>query len=167
MRKFAYIFAGAAVAVAVGMPVAAYAASLQSQIDNLQVQIDAIEPLPGPQGPQGPQGPEGPEGPAGADGSGGGVAFQLTLTDATTDGIISTSEWNDECVALGGRAANTKDLLTLPWDPLDAGGSGWVRPYFVGNQVDITGVTGGLGLLACESVIFPLVRSNASTSRYG
>ena len=103
MRKFAYIFAGAAVAVAVGMPVAAYAASFQSQIDALQAQIDAIELLPGPQGPIGPAGPTGP---AGADGSGGSGAFELTLTDTTTtDGIISTSEWNDECAALGGRAA--------------------------------------------------------------
>ncbi len=142
MRKIACIFAGAALAVAVGMPGAAYAASFQSQIDALQAQIDAIELLPGPQGP------DGPEGPAGAD------VFQLTLTDATTDGIISNSGWNDDCVALGGRAANTKDLLTLPWNPADAGGSGWVRPYIVAIStngfVDITGIVGDQTRLSCN-----------------
>ncbi len=75
------------VAVAViAMPVAAYAAStqqqlnsLQTQIDALQAQVNAIELTPGPQGEKGPDGPEGPEGPAGAGAPGGGNAFQLTV----------------------------------------------------------------------------------------
>ena len=129
------------VAVAVlAAPVAAYAAATQQQlndlqnlIDDLQAQVDAIELTPGLQGETGPEGPEGPEGPAGADGSGGGNAFQLTVAGNPTNGIISNSEWNDACAALGGRAANTKDLLTLPWDPAGPLSGSWVRPYIEGH----------------------------------
>ena len=115
-------------AMAVCLPGAAHAASLQSQINDLQAQIDAIELNPGPQG---------------------GV-FQLTVSAATTDGIISTSEWNDECEAMGGRAATTKDLLSLSWDTsafVDEPES-WVRPYIVGPSIDglrLIDITGGEG----------------------
>ena len=123
-------------AIAVCLPGAVYAASIQSQIDDLQAQIDALEPTQGPQGeagPQGetgPQGPAGPEGPTGPAGGGSGGVFQLTVSSAETDGIISTAEWNNECEAMGGRAATTKDLLSLSWDPtafVDEPES-WVKP---------------------------------------
>ena len=151
-------------AIAVCLPGAAYAASIQSQIDNLQAQINALGPTQGPQGETGPQGPAGPEGPTGSEGptgpagGGSGGVFQLTVSTATTDGFISTFEWNDECQALGGRAATTKDILSLSWDPsafVDEPTS-WVRPYIIGTQgfdflVDITGQTGELRSLACAS----------------
>ena len=149
------------IAVAVmAAPVAAYAAStqqqlndLQAQIDALQAQVDAIELTPGPQGETGPDGSEGPEGPAGAGAPGGGNAFQLTVAGDSTNGNISDSKWNDDCAALGGRAANTKDLLTLPWDLAGSIGGSWVRPYIVGGdsswQLDITGIAGNLSTLAC------------------
>ncbi len=145
------VLAGFAVMAA---PVAAYAAStqqqlddLQYQIDALQAQVDAIELTPGPQGETGPGGPEGP---AGADAPGGGNAFQLTVAGDATNGNISDDEWNDACAALGGRAANTKDLLTLPWDLAGQIGGSWVRPYYIAANIDITGIIGSLGALACD-----------------
>ena len=44
---------------------------LQSQIDDLDVQVDLIELIPGPQGPEGDDGPPGPAGDDGADGDDG------------------------------------------------------------------------------------------------
>ena len=132
-------------AVAFCLPGAAFAASIQSQIDALQAQIDAIQPIPGPEGPAGPAG-----------GGSGGV-FQLTVSTAETDGIISTAEWNNECEAMGGRAATTKDLLSLSWDTsafVDEPES-WVRPYIVAAHltsstlVDITGIFGTTPKIAC------------------
>jgi len=131
-------------AVAFCLPGAAFAASIQSQIDALQAQIDAIQPIPGPEGPAGPAG------------GGSGGAFQLTVSTAETDGIISTAEWNNECEAMGGRAATTKDLLSLSWDTsafVDEPES-WVRPYIVGGSsvgplVDIMGQVDSLDHMAC------------------
>ena len=148
-------------AIAVSMPVAAYAASLQSQIDALQAQIDTIELLVGPPGPPGPPGPAGPagadgtEGPAGADGAG---SFALVTTSgAAARGIISTFAWHTACVVVGGsgsRAATTKDLLTFPWDEPADNLRSWVRPFIigalaVGTVIDSSGVVGTLDALQC------------------
>ena len=146
-------------AIAVCLPGASYAASIQSQIDALQAQIDAIDLIPGPPGPAGPEGPAGAEGPTGPAGGGSGGVFQLTVSSAETDGIISTAEWNNECEAMGGRAATTKDLLSLSWDTsafVDEPES-WVRPYIVGGSsvgplVDIMGQVDALDHMACAEL---------------
>ena len=126
----------------------------------------------GPQGPTGATGPQGPTGPQGATGSQGltgatgpqgpagtaaGVgAFQLTTSINATMGLITTAEWNNSCVALGGRAATTMDLLTLSWAvPLAGDPGSWVRPFIVAHNdpgtlvVDITGISGSLATLTC------------------
>jgi hypothetical protein len=67
MVKLISVVAVAALAV-LAVPGAAYAASVQQQLDALQAQIDAIELTPGPQGETGPQGPTGETGPPGPTG---------------------------------------------------------------------------------------------------
>jgi len=158
-------------AIAVCWPVASFAASLQSQLDALQAQINAIQLIPGPQGPTGATGSQGPQGAPGA--SAKAPAFMLTVTTSTiTDGIISTAEWNDECVAMGGRAANSLDVISLPWDTAasDAPAS-WVRPYVVslnigGKYFEIAGMFARTQKMACgtTSNTKPWTLTNTNTT---
>ena len=68
----------------------AYGASLQSQIDALQVQIDAIELTPGPPGAPGPAGADGtdgatgPQGPAGVAAPGGFEFFGYSISNTVS-----------------------------------------------------------------------------------
>ena len=162
-------------AIAVCVPIAAEAASqfdeLQSQIDDLQAQINAIVLIPGPQGETGPEGPTGPAGAAGAGGS-----FELIAhkpgTELTT-GIITPEKW-DECASeLGGRPANSKDVISLPWAAESFALGGWVNPYVVAGSadggtrvVDISGIVTQVSNMTCTSGA-PVVRWNLENASTG
>lgn len=117
----------------------------------------------GPGGSAGPQGPGGPAGPQGEPGTGGGgVQWQLVTHlpgDSVTNGIITTAEWHECATERGGRPANTKDLLTLPWDPNEENPEGWINPYVVqvkstsSTRMDITGAEAGNDRFICATDI--------------
>jgi len=120
---------------------------------------------PGTNGTNGTNGINGTDGAKGADGAPGakgdpglpGDAIQWQLVThkpggSDTDGIITTAEWHECATELGGRPANTKDLMTLAWDPSIASPEGWINIYVVhGNPLaDISGhQADNLGQLKC------------------
>jgi hypothetical protein len=110
---------------------------LQEQIDDLKTRVEALEATTGPVGQP--------------------TSFLMAILPLT-NGEIAGSEW-DLCTSLhGGRPANTKDVLTLPWDPTTGPAEAWVRPYILASEginglVDVTGVTGGLHEVACGDVV--------------
>jgi hypothetical protein len=113
----------------------------------------------GPGGGAGAQGPGGPEGPKGDPGAPGG-AIQLQLVThqpggSDTDGIITTAEWHECATVLGGRPANTNDLLTLPWDPSIVNPEGWINPYLVAENQEIMGNGGNLNNSTCRDFGLP------------
>ncbi len=86
--------------------------------------------------------------------------FQLVALlpfDLRTTGKISSDEWQQCRNVLGGRPANTKDVISLSWDPASSVFDGWVNPFIVaagpvaGNVVDISGVTGAVEELTCRA----------------
>ena len=69
--------------------------SVQQQIDDLQTQINEIQPIPGPQGPQGepgPQGPQGETGPQGPPGPQGEPGIVVEKDGSGEDGDKTSSE---------------------------------------------------------------------------
>jgi hypothetical protein len=110
---------------------------LQEQIDALETRIEALEADTGPVGQP--------------------TSYLMAILPVT-NGVIDDSEWDLCTSSHGGRPANTKDVLTLPWDPTTGPAEAWVRPYIVASEginglVDITGVTGGLHEIACGDVV--------------
>jgi hypothetical protein len=68
------IVCGMVLLVIVGTPITAFAGEkpngkpfeeIREELDDIQNQIDMLEPIPGPQGPMGPMGPKGDPGPPG------------------------------------------------------------------------------------------------------
>lgn len=124
-------------AITVCMHGTANAVSLQQQIEDLQDQIDNIQLTPGPQGPTGATGPQGPAGSSGSQF----VLAPLAPDGVPTNGKVHGAEWHQCQTELGGRPANSKDVLTLPWDPsleIEAMG-GWVNPYIVSSGGNVSG----------------------------
>ena len=85
--------------------------------------------------------------------------FQLVALlpfDLRTTGKISSDEWQQCRNVLGGRPANTKDVISLSWDPASFVFEGWVNPYIVAADpvaetvVDISGVRGAVEDLTCR-----------------
>lgn len=85
--------------------------------------------------------------------------FQLVALlpfDLRTTGKISSDEWQQCRNVLGGRPANTKDVISLSWDPASSVFDGWVNPYIVAADpvaeivVDISGVRGAVEDMTCR-----------------
>jgi hypothetical protein len=58
----------------------------------------------------------------------------------------------------GGRPANSKDILTLPWDPASSSNDGWVNPVIVaadsaagGAVVEVNGVVDTFDRMTCRN----------------
>ncbi len=63
---------------------------------------------------------------------------------ALTDGIITAEEWHECATVLGGRPANTQDLVSHPWTLNEVDFEGWINPFvvFVGPDARVFDITG-------------------------